>query len=386
MNESLNTKREGIKKINQMNTQEFLRFLREFVTLFDQDNRLDLSKVIISEKIDGQAIRLVYLNNQLYFENSNSGVVSWEDMLFSNDYKLLYDCLFPRFYNNFKDKNIKLIGELIWINDLAENRKITPVCASYLTKHFGKLGGMIIFNIKEIKDNQLVELPLAIQNQIYNTLSFTNDSNFIFYNSNDIILKNVDFKWDTIEFIKYKLSLPQYNKDRYSTITDKDIINDIKNIQSTLSKEFEKLINNIQGRFSDRNDLIEGIVLEVKSTKNKYGIFSENYKQLKKQNCIYLEQKDNILSSFYKAVFDYSTLTMIKKHYDENKYNEYNNLYTLYYPEFIEQLQTLHMDLAIDNKIPLGTKHAQLLIIGKNVETFSKLNSLDEFINKYINI
>lgn len=384
MNENLNTKREGIKKINQMSTQEFLRFLREFVTLFDKNNKLDLSKVTISEKIDGQAIRLIYLNNELYFENSNSGIITWKDMLFKNDYKLIYDCLLPKFQFHFRDKNIKLIGELIWINNLSENNKITPVCASYLTKYFGKLGGMIVFDIKNIKDNQLIDASLADKTKIYNVLSFINDSEFTFYNNKDIVLKNVNFKLDTLDFIKYKLSLPDYNKDRYSVTNDKDIINDIHYIQVNLNKEFERLINNIQGRFSENNDLIEGIVLEVNSSKNQYGIFSENYKQLKKQNCKYSEQKDILISKFYKTVFDYITLSMIKKHFNNDNYNEYNNLYTLYYPQFIEDLQLIYDRLKADKYIPLGTKHAQLLILKKNIETFEQLDTLDKFINRYI--
>ena len=123
--ESLNSKRKGLQKIDQMNTKDFLEFLREILPLF-KDNKLDLNNVIITEKPDGTAIRLVVLNNDLLFESSYSGLVSWDKMPFPEQTELMYNHLKDKFIAiaNQIGFDFKLIGELIWCNELVENEKV----------------------------------------------------------------------------------------------------------------------------------------------------------------------------------------------------------------------------------------------------------------------
>ena len=129
---SLDTKRKGIKKVNQMSNHDFLKFLRELLPLF-KDNELDLNAVTITEKIDGTAIRLVMINNELLFESSNSGVTTWDNMPFPEQTKFLKEHFEQSFINISKELNadFKVIGELIWVEGAEENGKITETKTIY---------------------------------------------------------------------------------------------------------------------------------------------------------------------------------------------------------------------------------------------------------------
>ena len=83
---NLNTRRKGLQKIDKLNTKNFLDFLREILPLF-KENKLNLDEVIITEKPDGSAIRLIMDNDNLLFESSYSGVVEWDKMSFPEQAK-----------------------------------------------------------------------------------------------------------------------------------------------------------------------------------------------------------------------------------------------------------------------------------------------------------
>lgn len=140
INEELNTKRKGIMKVDQMSAQQFLRFLREFLNQFDDMNQLNIDNVVITEKIDGVALRLAFLNNELLFESSYSGLTTADKVPFSDAAIEIKSIIEPKFKRIFKNQNIKLIGELIWISDIEESGKVTPIAAKYLTNKFGEKG------------------------------------------------------------------------------------------------------------------------------------------------------------------------------------------------------------------------------------------------------
>lgn len=139
--ESLDTRRQGLQKIDQMNTKKFLDFLREILPLFKK-NELDLNKVTITEKPDGSAIRLIVKDGELLFESSYSGIVTWDRMPFPEQGKWMKENLESSLVRISKDIgfDFKIIGELIWCDQMIENEKVTPVGASYLAKNFGEKG------------------------------------------------------------------------------------------------------------------------------------------------------------------------------------------------------------------------------------------------------
>lgn len=387
LNNDLDTKRKGIKKINQLNTHEFLNFLRQLLALFE-NNELNLNKITITEKIDGSAIRLIMLNNNLLFESSTSGVTTWDNVPFKNITKFLKNHLEHSFQKISKllNADFKIIGELISVENSIENGKITPVGASYLANKFGTKGGIVIFEVKKILDNKLVDFSETEEKILLNELKKLNDKEFVFYDKSDIILKNIKFNLD-IKNLKYLLSLPEYNKVRYSSIKDKAILNSIEEIRTNITNQLENIINSTQGNFSALGDLIEGIVLKINDSGEQYGIFSNGYKELKKRYFKYTEQREQLTSEFFKNIFGYSMLSSIKKNLDINKRDIYKNNFNKFYLPFLEEYKQCFKNLINDKTIPLGTKNIQIEMFKQRLNSFEKLNTfekLEQFIQEKV--
>jgi hypothetical protein len=381
---SLNSKRKGLQKIDQMNTKDFLEFLREILPLF-KDNKLDLNKVIITEKPDGTAIRFAALNNDLLFESSYSGLVNWNEMPFPEQTELMYKHLTDKFIDIAKEIgfDFKLIGELIWCNELVENEKVTPVGASYLAKHFGKLGGIIIINLKKIINNELVDLTKEEYSKLTELIKNVSDSEFNFYS------KETDMQFNTpielhlnIDELIQLLTRPEYNKLRYSVKTDLAIINQVDEIKQEFLEQLENIINSTTGHFSAEGDLIEGLVLTVLNSGNEYGVFSRNYKTIKNN---YVKYENNIEQAFYtflNTVFNNKSLPIIRKKYNtfnkEYCMKQFENAWKIFYNEFLTNYNLLKND----PNIPKASKYAQLKILDKKLNTYSNIQNHQDFESK----
>ena len=152
--EDINSTRKPIQKVNAMSPKEFIAFLKEFLP-YVKNGKVDLNDIRITEKVDGSALSLLWNNNDMKFESSYSGVTSWENLPFPDAGKFLYQTyrlIFRDIAEQFGDFKIK--GELIWIDGMEENGKVTPVCASYLTEKFGAFGGGVVFEIFKIENDK----------------------------------------------------------------------------------------------------------------------------------------------------------------------------------------------------------------------------------------
>lgn len=383
---SLDSKRKGLQKIDQMNTKDFLGFLREILPLF-KDNKLDLENVIITEKPDGTAIRLAVLNNDLLFESSYSGLVSWDNMPFPEQTGLMYKHLKNKFINIAKEIgfDFKLIGELIWCNELVENEKVTPVGASYLAKHFGTFGGIIIINLKKIINNELLDLTKDEYTKLTELIKNISDDKFNFYS------KETDMQFSTpielhlnIDELIQLLKLPEYNKTRYSVKTDLAIINQVEEIKQKFLNQLENIINSTTGHFSAEGDLIEGLVLTVLNSGNEYGVFSRNYKTMKNNYVKYENNIDQAFYTFLDTVFNNKSLSIIRRKYSSfNKElceQKFDTAWKVFYNEFLTNYNALKKD----SNIPKASKYAQLKILEKKFNTYSKINNYQDFETKVI--
>ena len=173
--EDISTQRKPIQKVNAMGPKDFLAFLKEFLPLI-KDGKVDLNQVRISEKIDGQALRLMTVNGEMKFESSYSGVMNWNQVPMKEAAKFLYDN-YSQLFGDIYDEigyDFKLIGELIWIDEMEESGKVTPVAASYLTDKFGTHGGMVVFDILKLEngdklpfeDDKKDEIPFILLIQL----------------------------------------------------------------------------------------------------------------------------------------------------------------------------------------------------------------------------
>ena len=381
---SLDSKRHGLQKIDQMNTKKFLDFLREILPLF-KDNQLDLNKVTITEKPDGSAIRLIVKDGRLLFESSYSGVVEWDKMPFPEQAewmkKNLEDNLLK--IQTAVGFDFKIIGELIWCDKLVENGKVTPVGASYLANKFGSKGGIIIIDLKKIENNELTDLDNEVFSYLTMLLKSINTDEFVFYSKQEDMqfTKSITLSLDINQLISL-LKKPEYNKPRY-TIKDKAIIDEVEQIKQELLNQLEDVVNSTTGHFSDKSDLIEGLVLTVLDSHNEYGVFSKGYKAMKEKYHHYSNDMESLLRKFWQDLFGTFMMGKIKESYDPSKKSAYEAKFNEIWPDFIADYNDLADKLKNDKTVPLATKTAQISVIQKKLNNFNKVKSFDDLVETF---
>ena len=66
--EDIALQRKPIRKIDAMTPEEFIKFLKEFLP-YVKNGEVDINDIRITEKIDGSAIQLIWVNNDMKFES-----------------------------------------------------------------------------------------------------------------------------------------------------------------------------------------------------------------------------------------------------------------------------------------------------------------------------
>lgn len=379
--EDINSTRKPIQKVNAMSPKEFIAFLKEFLP-YVKNGKVDLNDIRITEKVDGSALSLLWNNNDMKFESSYSGVTSWDNLPFPHAGKFLYQTyrlIFRDIAEQFGDFKIK--GELIWIDGMEENGKVTPVGASYLTEKFGSFGGVVVFEIFKIENDKLTRFNDEDEKTIMEMIQDMNNDEFSFYLSQDIILnQNVNFTLDPNELLNI-INSPEFNKERFDKKKDAKLIEEIQKIQNNVVKQLSNIVDQSKGAFSAEGDLIEGIVLKINSSGNQYGIFSDGYKNMKHGYWEQFEKINEIYNEFLKKVFGKSQRRFIEK--DINSGKNFKNKYDELINDYAEKI-TYEIEKLKNADIPKAVKSTQLSM-GNNraIKITSKL-SYEDFIKKYI--
>ena len=384
--EDISSKRKPIQKVDAMNPHDFLKFLREFIP-YVKDGRVDLNDIRITEKIDGQALKLLTQNGEMMFESSYSGVTSWDKVPMKDAANFLYknySQLFNDIYEIIKC-DFKLIGELIWIDEMEETGKVTPVGASYLTEKFGKFGGIVIFDILKIEDDKLVPFEDDRENEIFDMIRDLNNEDFSFYLSESIdITKNVTFELDINE-IYTLLNNPDFNKPRFDKKNDAKLLEEIERIKANVCAQLSRTIDSTKGAFSAEGDLIEGIVLKINSSGNQYGMFSEKYKETKNKYWDLFKQIDLIWNEFFKETFG---CVVMRKKKDvipklETDFNYFKDRFELLRPIYFEKMKRVYDNLENNNEIPKAMKKVQVSMAKNQLNKLQESN-YENFIKKFI--
>lgn len=379
--EDINSTRKPIQKVNAMSPKEFIAFLKEFLP-YVKNGKVDLNDIRITEKVDGSALSLLWNNNDMKFESSYSGVTSWDNLPFPDAGKFLYQTyrlIFRDIAEQFGDFKIK--GELIWIDGMEENGKVTPVGASYLTEKFGSFGGVVVFEIFKIENDKLTRFNDEDEKTIMEMIQDMNNDEFSFYLSQDIILnQNVNFTLDPNELLNI-INSPEFNKERFDKKKDAKLIEEIQKIQNNVVKQLSNIVDQSKGAFSAEGDLIEGIVLKINSSGNQYGIFSDGYKNMKHSYWEKFEKINEIYNEFLKKVFGKSQRRFIEK--DINSGKNFKKKYDELINDYAEKI-TYEIEKLKNADIPKAVKSTQLSM-GNNtaIKITSKL-SYEDFIKKYI--
>lgn len=376
--EDINSNRKPIQKVNAMNPKEFITFLKEFLP-FVKNGKVDLNDIRITEKVDGSAISLLWNDNDMKFESSYSGVTSWDNLPFPDAGKFLYQTyrlIFRDIAEQFGDFKIK--GELIWIDGMEEDGKVTPVGASYLTEKFGSSGGIIVFEIFKIENDKLTRFNEEDEKTIMEMIQDMNNDEFSFYLSQDIILnQNVNFTLDPNELLNV-INSPEFNKDKFDKKKDAQLIEEIQKIQDNVVKQLSNIVDQSKGAFSAEGDLIEGIVLKINSSGNQYGIFSNGYKDMKHGYWEKFEKVKPLYADFLKKIFGYSQLRYIKLHWDEIDKDQAQKTLDSIKDEYITKIESL-LNTIKESSIPSSVKNTQISMANKTLNKIKELNSVENF-------
>ena len=376
--EDINSTRKPIQKVNAMSPKEFIAFLKEFLP-YVKNGKVDLNDIRITEKVDGSALSLLWNNNDMKFESSYSGVTSWDNLPFPDAGKFLYQTyrlIFRDIAEQFGDFKIK--GELIWIDGMEENGKVTPVGASYLTEKFGSFGGVVVFEIFKIENDKLTRFNDEDEKTIMEMIQDMNNDEFSFYLSQDIILnQNVNFTLDPNELLSI-INSPEFNKERFDKKKDAKLIEEIQKIQNNVVKQLSNIVDQSKGAFSAEGDLIEGIVLKINSSGNQYGIFSDGYKNMKHGYWEKFESVKPLYMEFLKKVFGYSQLRYIKLHWNEIDKEQAQKTLDSIKDEYVKKIETLINDIN-ESKIPSSVKNTQISMATKTLNKIKELKSVEKF-------
>ena len=376
--EDINSNRKPIQKVNQMDPTDFISFLKEFLP-YVKNGKVELKDVRITEKVDGSAIALAWIDDDMKFESSYSGVTSWENLPYPDAGKFLYET-YRLIFRDIAEQfgNFKIKGELIWINGMEEDGKVTPVGASYLTNKFGSEGGIVVFEIFKIENKDLSRFSDEDEATIMEMIQDMNNDEFSFYLSKDILLnQNVNFTLNPDELLKI-ISKPEFNKPRFDKEKDANIVGEIKRIQENVVQQLSNIVDKSKGAFSAEDDLIEGIVLKINSSGNQYGIFSNGYKDMKHEYWKLFENVKPIYLDFLKKVFGYSQLRFIKAHWDEiNKEASQQTLDSIK-DEYEKRLEDL-INKIKEAKIPSSVKNTQVSMASRILNKLKSINSVEEF-------
>lgn len=388
--QTLDTNRTSMLKIESMPTHAFLQFLREFLMYIDENGNLDLNRIEITEKIDGQAFRILTLDRNIYFESSYSGIQEAENVPMSDAAIFIRD--------NYSKKIIsigdyKFIGELLWISDIEDkNEYFTPCAASYIKRKLGLHGGFVILNILKVDNNKLVQTSIEEFNVLSNRLIECSDTNFKFIPYDNIKLNQ------TIKFnlnVKQLLTLlesPQFNKDRYISKNPEDaaILQQIEEIRANIIEQFHQNVDKISSVLTQAGKSGEGWALKFLDLNKIYGIFNKNYKERKNIIWRYSIEFETIYKQMFLDILGTTVISFRKKYMEDQTYIQKRIKYfNMLFPDYLKQLTDIYnsFNTELHNKntdIPSDTGKIQISMMRNKIDKLNQIYSFQDFINIFI--
>jgi hypothetical protein len=381
--QNINSERKSLKKIEQLSYKRFVSFMQDLYSCMT-DNKLDMNKIYVTEKSDGTALRLVVMNNELYFESSHSGIVTYDKMPFKNQAKWMYENLKTPLLNirNKIGFDFKIICELIWCQDMVTNGYVVPVCTPYLAEKFGKFGGIIILDLLKIENNNLFELSESEYIKLENALKASSNNDFIYYSKYKDLTYTFELDFSMFNNLKDVLDeLSCTPEKRWSPVSDFKL----RKLRIYVIEKCYEFINNVHGHFNKPGDIIEGLVFTIKSSGNEYGIFSDKYKEVKEQYWLYNNQLENNFKQFLYKVFGYKQIHAVRNHFYNGLEEKLNDeLLKTSWEEYKKQYKQILIDLYEDVLIPKSIKIQQLEVLESNYNVIKKINSVSNWIVYHI--
>lgn len=308
----LDTPRKSMVKIHQMNAKQFVNFINELKRHL-KDGKINLKDLNTTEKVDGQAARILVNKGQVQVESSRSGVNGTKKLpkehqgLASYIRKNLTDKLVDVAKNNFT--YYKIIGELFYLGNegyLDPDGSATFVATKYDGKKLGKIATFVIFDVLGVKADSLYELSNSVKNNIQEQIASLSNPDLKIYLPQDFTWNKeieIDLDYNTAStreiFDHPEILLDRSNKERLATF------------RSLVADAFSKAIAK-QGSVIGLDDTeVEGIVFDIQGT--KFGAVNFNWQNVKHRIFRYNEAITDAIANFYKNVFGYQVSRKVKE-------------------------------------------------------------------------
>lgn len=311
----LDTPRKAMVKIHQMNAKQFVDFINELKRHL-KDGKVNLKDLNTTEKVDGQAARILVNKGQVQVESSRSGVNSTKKLpkehqgLASYIRKNITDKLVNIAKEN--ETYYKVIGELFYLgneNYLDPDGSATFVATKYDGKKLGRIATFVIFEIKGVYENSLYELNDNVKKKIQKEIASLSNADMKFYLPDD-------FTWDKeIEIdLNYNTQDTKAIFDNPSILLDRANKEKLATFRALVADAFSKAIAE-QGSVIGLDDTeVEGIVFDINGT--KFGAVNFNWQNVKHRIFRYNEAITDAIANFYKTVFGYQIARKVKEQLD----------------------------------------------------------------------
>lgn len=364
------TPRKSMKKIHQMGKQDFVALIKALNSKLNGTS-LNLSDLKVSEKVDGQAMRLGVLNGEIGGETSSSGLVF-------KPYKLSQDGhrkLLKHFQTAHGEKmlaladkfgDFKVIGELFYIRGpelVDDDGSITFVATKYDTQKLGSLGAIILFDAEGLENGKPVKVSQERKEAIIRGVKSMSDETFKVFDGEEISWHgDIDIVevFDTPkakEAFENPDTILKWNKEDFEAIRD------------SLAKAFSNQIAKKGSVLGLSDSIVEGIVFQIGDS--KFGATNFSWKNKKEQ--IHKQQIDfqDTVDNFYKSIFG-TIYTAKVREAAKNEPEKYQSAYAAALPAFKKKLSQI-MDEFETADMPKNMKFNLKNITGLKFAKFNKL-------------
>lgn len=389
MNESteegnLDTPRKSMVKIHQMNARQFVDFINELKRHL-KNGKINLKDLNTTEKVDGQAARILVNRGQVQVESSRSGTSGTKKLpkehqgLSTYLRKNLTDKLIQIAKEN--DTYYKVIGELFYLGDekyLDPDGSATFVATKYDGKKLGKIATFVIFDVKGVKDNSLYDLMPSQIEKIESAIASLSNDKFKVYLPKD-------FTWDKEIEIDLNYNTPDTKEiiDHPEMLLDRSNREKLATFRSLIADAFSKAIA-AQGSVIGLEDTeVEGIVFDIQGT--KFGAVNFNWQNVKHRVYRYNEAITDAIANFYKTVFGYQVARKVKEQLNsEDADIRFTIPYRKELPKLQAKVKQITDEIQATTDIPkaaLRTQTPHIIRLAKFVQSLTPdLNSLRQAI------
>ena len=382
---AIDSPREALTKIHQLTGSKLKDFLQDFKDGLDDSSLL----IKTTPKIDGHPFRVAWIDDKAYIETSYSGLMGAEEI--KNQHIPKHEQQFFDYINKqdktalFKElkrynlTGIKILGELLANGkDFADdNGTITYVGTTYDATKLGKLGSVVVIDIKGATLEELTDLKPDVKKKIIDFLALKfSDKNASYFDINqfaqDIDISEEDFPSELVSTIK----------DNDISSMKSSVANDVKmQINAALTDIFKDKFKNPSIMKKDDKSL-EGVAFELNG--KLYGVHYQSWKDIRQGYYKDIDEIKDFVKIFLAKLTDMTPMTPISKMVNTIRADlpTYQAKYKKMYKKFLSRRKELVDKMMSDKTLPkfvrsVGQDRAKTLLSKfKDADITDDVNSL----------